>query len=98
MAETPPDPAPPASEPKSAAPPKLPEVVAFRNVTKSFGEGEEKKVAIEDVSFVVEDLPDKGELICIVGPGSTISVTAMRRTAGASSVSRLPSPFASMRK
>ena len=88
MADTPPDPAsaaipaPPAPEAKSAAPPKLPEVVAFRNVTKSFGEGEEKKVAIEDVSFVVEDIPDKGELVCIVGPSGCGKSTVLRIIAG----------------
>src|SRR3954468_13378795 len=43
------------------------EVASFHNVTKKFGEGAEEKVAIQDVSFVVEDLPEMGELICLVG-------------------------------
>ena len=74
-----PDPAPAA---ESSAPKKLPDVVAFRNVTKSFGEDEEKKVAIQEVSFVVEDLPDKGELVCIVGPSGCGKSTVLRIIAG----------------
>src|SRR5205814_6059378 len=34
-----------------------PDVVVFKNVTKVFGHGPEVKVAIQDISFVVEDLP-----------------------------------------
>ena len=46
---------------------KLPELVVFDKVTKTFGDGPHAKVAIKDVSFVVEDLPNVGELIAIVG-------------------------------
>ena len=45
-----------------------PDVVVFKNVTKVFGQGPEAKVAIQDISFVVEDLPDIGELVTFVGP------------------------------
>jgi NitT/TauT family transport system ATP-binding protein len=59
-----------------------PDVVVFRNVTKTFGEGEEAKVAIKDVSFVVEDLPSKGELVTIVGPSGCGKSTVLRTIAG----------------
>jgi ABC-type nitrate/sulfonate/bicarbonate transport system ATPase subunit len=59
-------------------------VVTFRDVTKSFGEGEEKKVAIQDVTFTVEDLPGKGELVCIVGPSGCGKSTVLRIIAGLS--------------
>ena len=62
----------------------LPEVVRFDKVTKSFGEGEDLKVAIEDVSFVVEDLPGKGELVCLVGPSGCGKSTVLRLIAGLS--------------
>jgi NitT/TauT family transport system ATP-binding protein len=55
-----------------------PDVVAFRNVTKRFGD----RVAIQDVSFVVEDLPDKGELISVVGPSGCGKSTLLRILAG----------------
>jgi NitT/TauT family transport system ATP-binding protein len=55
-----------------------PEMVEFRNVTKRFG----NRVAIEDVSFVVHDLPDKGELISIVGPSGCGKSTVLRILAG----------------
>src|SRR5712692_8281607 len=60
---------------------KLPERVAFEKVTKSFGHPAKQKVAIQDVSFVVEDLPDKGELIAIVGPSGCGKSTLLRTIA-----------------
>jgi NitT/TauT family transport system ATP-binding protein len=65
-----------------AAPTKLPEVVRFNKVTKSFGEGHNAKVAIQDVSFVVHDLPNTGELIAIVGPSGCGKSTLLRIIAG----------------
>ena len=56
----------------------LPELVAFEKVTKSFGGGPNPKVALQDVSFVVEDLPDKGELVTIVGPSGCGKSTLLR--------------------
>jgi NitT/TauT family transport system ATP-binding protein len=57
---------------------KLPELVAFEKVTKTFGEGPNAKVALQDVSFVVEDLPNIGELIAIVGPSGCGKSTLLR--------------------
>src|SRR3954451_8066169 len=62
----------------------LPEVVRFEKVTKSFGEGEDLKVAVEDVSFVVEDIPGRGELVCLVGPSGCGKSTVLRLIAGLS--------------
>src|ERR1044072_3649684 len=71
--------------PKSASAPTkpsaadgLPELVRFDNVTKSFGVGAELRVAIQDVSFVVHDLPDSGELVSIVGPSGCGKSTVLR--------------------
>jgi NitT/TauT family transport system ATP-binding protein len=74
--DNPSSPAPPPSVP--TAPQKAPDVVAFRNVTKRFGD----RVAIQDVSFTIEDLPDKGELITIVGPSGCGKSTLLRILAG----------------
>jgi len=63
-------------------PAKLPEVVRFNKVTKSFGEGPNAKVAIQDVSFVIQDLPNVGELISIVGPSGCGKSTVLRIIAG----------------
>ncbi len=60
----------------------LPELVNFRNVTKKFGEGPEARVAIQDVSFVVHDLPKVGELIAVVGPSGCGKSTLLRILAG----------------
>jgi len=69
-------------DPKTAAAGALPELVVFQNVTKRFGEGPDAKVAIQDVSFKVEDLPGAGELITIVGPSGCGKSTVLRIIAG----------------
>ena len=58
------------------------ELVRFDKVTKTFGEGPALQVAIQDVSFVVQDLPDAGELIAIVGPSGCGKSTVLRIIAG----------------
>src|SRR5216117_1320606 len=69
-----------SSTPSSATPGRstLPELVAFHKVTKTFGHGPDAKVAIQDVSFLVEDLPNKGELVTIVGPSGCGKSTVLR--------------------
>jgi len=68
--------------PAPAKPAKAPDVVVFKGVTKSFGEGDKAKVAIQDVSFAVEDLPNIGELITLVGPSGCGKSTLLRIIAG----------------
>lgn len=58
-------------------------IVEFRNVTKTFNVGRPTATtAIKDVSFVVEDLPDKGEFITIVGPSGCGKSTVLNLIAG----------------
>ncbi len=59
-----------------------PPVVEFRGVTKRFGAGKEAFTAIRDVSFVVEDKPDKGEFVCVLGPSGCGKSTILRLIAG----------------
>ena len=73
------------SEPKAPAstqPAAAPDVVVFKNVTKSFGPPHAQKVAIQDVCFVVEDAPNVGELVTIVGPSGCGKSTLLRIIAG----------------
>jgi len=58
------------------------ELVRFDNVTKSFGAGREIRVAIQDVSFLICDLPNTGELVAIVGPSGCGKSTLLRIIAG----------------
>jgi NitT/TauT family transport system ATP-binding protein len=57
---------------------KTSELVVFENVTKKFG----NKVAIQDVSFIVHDIPNKGELITIVGQSGCGKSTLLKILAG----------------
>jgi NitT/TauT family transport system ATP-binding protein len=58
------------------------DVVTFKNVSKSFGYGTEAKLALQDISFTIEDLPHVGELITIVGPSGCGKSTLLRIIAG----------------
>jgi NitT/TauT family transport system ATP-binding protein len=65
------------SEP-AAAPNAAPNVVDFRHVTKRFG----PLTVIRDVTFSVEDVPNKGEFIAILGPSGCGKSTVLRLIAG----------------
>jgi len=65
-----------------AGPAAVPDVVVFNKVTKRFGEGPRARVAIQDVTFVVEDAPEVGELVTIVGPSGCGKSTLLRIIAG----------------
>ncbi len=61
----------------------LPRVVEFRNVTKTYNAGlPNEYTAIRDVSFFVEDLPNKGEFVCVLGPSGCGKSTILRLIAG----------------
>jgi ABC-type nitrate/sulfonate/bicarbonate transport system ATPase subunit len=68
----------PVPAPVTTEPLAKPDVAAFNKVTKRFG----GHIAIEDVSFRIEDLPNKGELISIVGPSGCGKSTILRILAG----------------
>ena len=61
----------------------FPAVVEFRDVVKSYNAGQSNEfTAIRNVNFVVEDLPNKGEFICILGPSGCGKSTILRLIAG----------------
>src|SRR5438477_8634469 len=66
----------------AASPSAVPDVVVFKNVSKSFGPPHAPKLAIQDVSFIVEDAPNVGELVTIVGPSGCGKSTLLRIIAG----------------
>jgi NitT/TauT family transport system ATP-binding protein len=58
-------------------------IVEFRNVTKTYDAGKPNAyTAIRDVTFAVEDLPDKGEFVCVLGPSGCGKSTILRLIAG----------------
>jgi len=65
------------------AAPSRPHVVEFRNVTKTYFAGTRRAfTAVRDVSFVVEDLPNVGELVAILGPSGCGKSTVLKLIAG----------------
>ncbi len=59
-----------------------PPVVQFKNVSKEFTRGRDRFLALEDVSFVVENIPDHGEFITILGASGCGKSTLLRLIAG----------------
>lgn len=60
-----------------------PPVVEFEKVGKTYNAGRANAyTAIHEVSFVVEDLPGKGEFICVLGPSGCGKSTILRLIAG----------------
>jgi NitT/TauT family transport system ATP-binding protein len=58
-------------------------VVEFYQVTKTYNRGQPNEfTAIQNVSFVVEDVPDKGEFVCVLGPSGCGKSTILRLIAG----------------
>ncbi len=60
-----------------------PLVVQFDNVCKVYNVGTPQAfTAIRDISFSIEDQPDRGEFICILGPSGCGKSTILRLIAG----------------
>ncbi|MEZ6126515.1 MAG: ABC transporter ATP-binding protein [Planctomycetaceae bacterium] len=61
----------------------LPNVVEFRNVTKTYNAGSaDAFTAIRDVSFSIPDLPGHGEFVSVLGPSGCGKSTILRLIAG----------------
>jgi NitT/TauT family transport system ATP-binding protein len=62
---------------------RAPHVVEFKDVSKTYNFGKANQfTAVRDVNFVVADLPDKGEFVCILGPSGCGKSTILRMIAG----------------
>src|SRR4051812_15850953 len=60
-----------------------PNVVEFKNVTKTYAAGTSRAyTAIKDVTFQVKDLPGVGEFIALLGPSGCGKSTILKLIAG----------------
>ena len=74
----------PAANPELApAAVRQPPVVEFRKVSKTYG-GDRPFTAIRDVSFTIDDHPERGEFVCVLGPSGCGKSTVLRMIAGLS--------------
>jgi len=71
-----------AQAPEASGTATVTPVVQFRNVTKRYGAGAKAVTAIEDITFTVEDRPNKGEFIAVLGPSGCGKSTVLRLIAG----------------
>ena len=71
-----------AGEASATTPPGLPIIVKFDKVSKVFGHGKQSQTALQDINFVVEDIPNSGEMIAVVGPSGCGKSTLLRMIAG----------------
>ena len=73
----------PALQSADSAPVAFNNVVEFRGVTKTYNSGSSNAyTAIRDVTFAVEDIPQKGEFVCVLGPSGCGKSTILRLIAG----------------
>ncbi|MBM4088438.1 MAG: ABC transporter ATP-binding protein, partial [Planctomycetes bacterium] len=71
------------NQPRQASDSRVPHVVEFRQVTKTYSIGEPNAfTAIRDITFTVEDLANKGEFVGILGPSGCGKSTILRLIAG----------------
>jgi NitT/TauT family transport system ATP-binding protein len=69
----------------AATPQPRPRIVEFKSVSKTYNLGASNEfTAIRDVTFAVEDLPAKGEFVCILGPSGCGKSTVLKLIAGLS--------------
>jgi NitT/TauT family transport system ATP-binding protein len=62
---------------------QVPHVVEFKDVSKTYNYGQVNHfTAIRHVTFVVADLPNKGEFVCILGPSGCGKSTILKLIAG----------------
>jgi NitT/TauT family transport system ATP-binding protein len=62
---------------------RAPHVVEFTDVSKTYNYGQPNQfTAIRSVNFVVADLPNKGEFVCILGPSGCGKSTILKLIAG----------------
>jgi len=60
-----------------------PRIVEFKTVSKTYNLGATNEfTAIRDVTFAVEDLPAKGEFVCVLGPSGCGKSTILKLIAG----------------
>jgi NitT/TauT family transport system ATP-binding protein len=66
---------------------RVPPVVEFRNVSKTFNPGGPTEfTALRDLSFRIDDIPDYGEFIAIIGPSGCGKSTVLNLIQGFSDV------------
>jgi NitT/TauT family transport system ATP-binding protein len=60
----------------------LSNVIELRKVNQTYGEGKNKSVIIDDLNLLIEDIPNRGQFVCLLGPSGCGKSTVLRYIAG----------------
>jgi len=60
----------------------LPDVLELRNVKQTYGKGDSKVTIIDGLNLLVEDIPNIGQFICLLGVSGCGKSTVLRYLAG----------------
>ena len=60
----------------------LPDVVELRGIKQWYGNGKDKIVVLDDLNLLIEDVPNKGQFVCILGASGCGKSTLLRYIAG----------------
>ena len=60
----------------------LPDIVELKNITQTYGEGDNKVIVLDGLNLLIEDLPGKGEFDVILGPSGSGKSTLLRYICG----------------
>jgi len=61
---------------------QYPDVIELRNIKQVYGKGKSAVTVIEGLDLLIEDVPNKGQFICILGPSGCGKSTVLRYIAG----------------
>jgi NitT/TauT family transport system ATP-binding protein len=59
-----------------------PDVIELRSISQWYADGDRKTVVIEDLNLLIEDVPERGQFVCLLGPSGCGKSTLLRYIAG----------------
>jgi NitT/TauT family transport system ATP-binding protein len=60
----------------------LPNVIELRNISQWYVDDGKKTTVIEGLNLIIEDVPDRGQFVCLLGPSGCGKSTLLRYIAG----------------
>ncbi len=61
---------------------QCPDVIELRKISQWYGDDGKKTVVIDELDLLIEDVPNRGQLVCLLGPSGCGKSTLLRYVAG----------------